>query len=214
MKKTKFSLNAVLIILLIFSAISFFCMVTLDRLASQFPVNDYIPIEGTAYAVRHSSVAPSGICTGSKNSAELLVEGNFGSDWGAYANGDTLLLNEYRNTRLGFLLCDLMRVDVSDRTKNTLYENTVLRGVCASGEPVCVRGTLLPAAYPESNPLARLSALTQTSLSADGIAEVVFLDPQTLTPVYSVRDSDANGDDFEARYLSRTLEEVTACASD
>ncbi len=213
MKKTKFSMNALLLILLLFSVLAFFCMVTLDRLASQFPVNDYIPIENSEYAVRHSSIAPSGICRGGKNTAELLVEGNFGSGWGAYANGDTLLLNEYRNSRFGFLFCDLMRVDVSARTKSTLYENTVLRGVCASGEPVCVRGALLPAVHPETNALCRLYRLSAGSLSVNGEAEVLFLDPETLTPVFSVREPGADADDFEARYLSRTLEEVRACAS-
>lgn len=213
MKKTRFSMNALLLILLIFSALAFFCMVTLDRLASQFPVNDYFPIAGSEYAVRHSSIAPSGICRGSKNTAELVVEGNFGSDWGAYANGDTLLLNEYRNSRLGFLFCDLMRVDASARTKTTLYENAVLRGVCASGEPVCVIGALLPSVYPETNALSRLYRLSAGSLSADGAAEVLYLDPNTFAPVYSVRDADVNDGDFELRYLARTLEEVRMCGS-
>ena len=214
MKKTKFTMNALLLILLLFSALAFFCMVTLDRLASQFPVNEYIPIEGSAFAVRHSSVAPDGVCRGNKNTAELLVEGNFGSDWGAYANGDRLLLNEYRNSRFGYLFCNLTLVDAVAREKTLLYENTVLRGVCASGEPVCVRGALLPSVFPETNALCRLYRLAERSLPARDDPEVLFLDPDTFRILYAVRDADVNGDAFAARYLARTLEEVRTCNSD
>ena len=99
-----------------------------------------------------------------------------------------------------------MCVDLTTKQKETLFTDAILRGKCASGELVCVRGVFLPANEPESNILCKFYALTAPGLH-DG-AEVLFLDPATGGIVYSVRDDGAMTEAFEARYLGRTLEEV------
>ena len=136
----------------------------------------------------------------------LVLEGNFGTDWGAAAVGSRLYLNEYRSTDLGVLLSNVVCVDMESLHKEILLRNAILRGRCASGELVCVRGVFLPANKPESNILCAFYALTAPAMN-DG-AEVLFLDPATGEIVYSVKDDGAMTDAFEARYLERTLEEV------
>ena len=97
-------------------------------------------------------------------------------------------------------------MDMHTYKETTVQTNAVLRGRCASGELVCVRGVLLPANEPESNILCKFYALAAPGLR--GGAEVLFLDPATGEIVYSVRDDGAMTEAFEARYLQRTLEEV------
>ena len=107
---------------------------------------------------------------------------------------------------MGVMHSDLVCVDLATKQKETLFTDAILRGRCASGELVCVRGVFLPANKPESNILCSFYALTAPAMN-DG-AEVLFLDPATGEIVYRVKDDGAMTDAFEARYLLRTLEEV------
>lgn len=210
MKKTKFSVNALLLILLIFSVIAFFFTVTMERLADRTPVNQFLPVEGSPYAVRYSSVDPNGLYKGMENDCELIAEGDFGSGWGAFAAGDTLLLNEYRRTDLDLMFCDVVTVDARTGKKDVLLRDSLLRGVCASGEPVCVRGCMMPSNAPGVNSLCRLYRLTSDSFAAEPqAATLVYLDPETLEVVAELPIPDAYAPDFEALYLDRTMEEVT-----
>jgi len=208
LRRTKFSVNALILLVIIFFAIIFFVTVKLVDLAYHPARNDYYRIEGTEYAVRYSSLLPDGIYKGSQTTGVLQLEGRFGYDWGAAAVGDTLYINEYISTDLGLMLCDLVRVDLNTFEKETLLRNTVLQGTCASGELVCIGGSVMPGAHPETNALRRLYVM---SGDGDETAEgrlILFIDPQTAEIVWSVRDDgDASGD-FESRYLARTLEEV------
>lgn len=206
MESPKFSMNAFLVVVIIFSAFLFFVTVKVMDIADRTPVNSFTPIEGTELAVRYSSLEPNGICKGSQNVNTLLLEGNFGTDWGAAAVGDQLYLNAYRTTDLGLLLSDVVRVDTNTFQQTVLLRNAVLRGRCASGELVCLGGVLLSANHPEDNALCRLYSLTDSALSPEGAA-VFYLDPDSGQLLYETRD-DAAGEDFDARFLARTLAEV------
>ena len=209
MNRAKFSMNALLLIVIIFSALAFVFTVVLVRMADRTAVNEYFPIEGTDYAIRYSSREPDGLYKGPENTCKLVAEGTFGNDWGACAVGDRVYLNEYTSTDLGVLLCDLVCVDLNTGEKTVLYRDTVLRGRCASGELVCVGGCMLPADFPDVSSLCRLYRLTAKDAAENG-AEVLFLDPQTLDETYTVTVDDPFAPDFAETYLQRTLTEVAA----
>ena len=77
MESPKFSFNAFLLVVIIFSALLFFVTVKVMDIADRTPVNSFTPIEGTELAVRYSSLEPNGIYTGTENVNTLLLEGNF-----------------------------------------------------------------------------------------------------------------------------------------
>ena len=206
MRSPKLSVNTLLLILLIFGGFTFFITLFIVRMADRSGVNTFNPVEGTDYAIRYSSLEPNGLYQGNEVVNSLVVKGNFGFDWGAALEGERLYLNEYNTSNMGVMHSDLVCVDLTTKQKETLLTDAILRGKCASGELVCVRGVLLPANEPESNVLCKFYALTAPGLH-DG-AEVLFLDPATGEIVYSVRDDGAMTEAFEARYLDRTLEEV------
>ncbi len=209
MNETKFTMNALVLVVTIFTAIGFFFTVKLGSIADRAALNEYYPIEGTDLAVRYSSQEPDGLYRGSRNSGTLLLEGTFGYDWGAAALGDTVWINEYTNTSLGLMHCRVVRLDLGNLRKEIFSEDTVLRGRCASGELVCLRGYLLPSNSPEVNPLCDLYRAAARGLLPEGEgAEVVFLDPETGEVLWSVRDPEALTEGFEARYLQRSLEEA------
>lgn len=209
MRETKFTLNSLLLVVLIFSAIFFFFAVKMLDLADQRAVNDYFPIEDSPYSVRYSSQKPNGIYIGDKVTGTLCLEGRFGYDWGAAAQDGMLYLNEYRITDLGLTICSVVRVDTSSFEKTVLMEDSILRGRCASGELVCLADCFMDFNFPQTNALCRLYALSSDRLRpADSGATVCFLDPADGSLLYSVRDDEALSGDFEARYLARTLEEV------
>lgn len=206
MRNPKLSVNALLLILLIFGGFTFFITVLIVRMADRTPVNSFHPIEGTDYAIRYSSLEPNGLYQGNEVVSSLVVKGSFGFDWGAALEGERLYLNEYGTSNMGVMHSDLVCVDLAEKRKETLFTDAILRGRCLSGELVCVRGVFLPANKPESNILCAFYALTAPAMN-DG-AEVLFLDPATGEIVYRVKDDGAMTDAFEARYLRRTLEEV------
>ena len=206
MRSPKLSVNALLLVLLIFGGFTFFITIFIVRMADRSGINTFNPVEGTDYAIRYSSLEPNGLYQGNEVVNSLVVKGNFGFDWGAALEGERLYLNEYKTSNMGVMHSNLVRVDLTAKQKETLLTDAILRGKCASGELVCVRGVLLPANKPESNILCKFYALAAPGLR-DG-AEVLFLDPATGEIVYSVRDDGAMTEAFEARYLQRTLEEV------
>ena len=206
MRSPKLSVNALLLVLLIFGGFTFFITVFIVRMADRSGVNTFNPVEGTDYAIRYSSLEPNGLYQGNEVVNSLVVKGNFGFDWGAALEGERLYLNEYKTSNMGVMHSNLVRVDLTTKQKETLLTDAILRGKCASGELVCVRGVLLPANKPESNILCKFYALAAPGLH-DG-AEVLFLDPAIGEIVYRVRDDEAMSNAFEARYLQRTLEEV------
>ena len=209
MESPKFSLNAFLLIVIIFSALTFFVTVKLTGMADRTPVNQFVPIEGKELSIRYSSLEPDGIYSGSETVNTLLLEGTYGTDWGAAAVENQLYLNEYRATDLGVLLCDVVRVDTDTFEKTILLHDAILRGRCASGQLVCVTGAMLPANLPEENALCRLYCCAGADVSPTSEhAAVVYLDPDSGAVLGSVPDPGAMSAGFEARYLSRAMEEV------
>ncbi len=210
MQDTKFTFNAFLLVVIVISAIFFFFTVKIVDLSTMSAVNDYHPIEDTDLAVRYSSLQPNGIYRGGRTTGTLCLEGTFGFDWGAAAGEDCLILNEYTSTDLGVMLCSVVRVDTRSFEKQVLLRDGILCGRCASGELVCLRGCLMEADFPKTNPLCRLYAMSAPSIrpGTDG-AEVLFLDPDTGEALYRTYDDEALTDAFESRFLDRTLREVT-----
>lgn len=194
---------------MIFAAIGLFFTIKMVNMADRFPVNEFYQIEDTDMAVRYSSVEPSGIYRGNESSHTLLIEGTYGNDWGAVVEGDDLFINEYVSTDLGLLLCDLVKIDLNTMEKETLYKDTILRGRCASGELVLMKGYLMPSNSPTNNSLMKFYSMASSDIRPENnSATVIFFDPSTTEEVYSLKDSSAKSSAFESKYLDRTLEEV------
>lgn len=209
MRKSQFNVNILLLVLLIFGAFTFFITVYITHKADRSAINQFCPIEGTDLAVRYSSLEPDGLYQGTENVNSLRVKGRFGFDWGAALEGESLYLNEYDSTDLGLTFCDLVRVDLESFQKEVIFTNTVLRGRCASGELVCVRDALLPSNQPKTSSLCAFYSLSDGKLHPESDwAEILYLDPASGEVLYRVFDDEAMTDAFDARYLSRTLEEV------
>ena len=52
MRNPKFSVNALLVVFIVFSAMIFFFIVKLTGMADRSAINEFIPIEGTDFAIR------------------------------------------------------------------------------------------------------------------------------------------------------------------
>ena len=209
MNNTKFTMNALLIVVMIFAAIGLFFTIKLVNMADRLPVNDFYNIEGTDLSIRYSSLEPSGIYRGNENSHTLVMEGNYGYDWGAIADGDSLYINEYTGTDLGLILCNLVKIDLNTFEKETLYKDTILRGRCKSGELVLMKGYIMPSNAPRNNSLIKFYSMASPDIRTDdNSAVVVYLDPSTGEEVYSLKDKSAKTDTFDSRFIERTLEEV------
>lgn len=210
MSNTKFTMNALLVIVIVFSAIGLFFTVGLYDMGQHvYLVSDYKPIRGTDLSIRYSTKEPSGIYRGSKYDDSLIAEGEFGYDKGTFFKDGHLYLNEYHYTDTGMAICDAVDVDTETGEKRVIMKNASLRGRCASGELVC-RGDCLPdSSKPESNSLGRLYAMTSSKIDplSDG-ATVLFIDPASGETVCTIENDDTAEKDFDARWLSLTLEEV------
>ena len=104
MRQSKFTFQAFLLIVLIFSVLAFFFTHFLSGMADvawHVAVNDSYEIEGTDLSIRYSDKKPSGIYEGDAVNGVLKVEGTFGHDWGVVLEGDYLYLNEYRTSTFG-----------------------------------------------------------------------------------------------------------------
>ncbi len=209
MIRSRFSLNSFLLIVVIFSALFLFVTVILYDMSDRSITNAQYEIEDTGLYVQYTTFKPSGIYAGDDYYSGLLAEGYFGYDWGAAVCGDTLYCNEYHMTRLGFMTSDLVRIDLTTFTKETVLENTMLRGRCADGSLLCFEGVVMPNWFPETDPLYRLYAAADPELRMEeGSAVVCLLDPATGETVYEVRDDRALTDERENYYLKHTAEEV------
>lgn len=208
LRNEKLTFNGLIMALIIFSALAFFVSVKMTGMADRTAINVYSKIDGTEdLAIRYSNLEPDGIYKGSENNNELLVEGTFGYDWGCVVEGDYLYVNEYRTSDLGVLISKLVKINLKTLEKQTLYNNTVLRGKCASGELVATSDYLLPANKPETNRFCKLYNLTAASSSSER-EMVLYINPENGEIVFSTPQSPGIKESFEERYLERTLEEV------
>lgn len=214
MRETKFTVNAVVLVALIFSALALFFTVKLPYYAYSEGMNDFSPIEGTDMGVYYSNrkqngiYRPTNIVSGIMLEGELLLAGDFIGDWGAAYEDGILYLNELSTTELGMTTVKLVRVDTDGFKEKTLMNDSVMRGRCASGELVVIRGYMMSATYPETNSLAKLYGFSSGNIAGSGNADVVYLDPATGEIVHTVTGVDAEADDFEELFINRTLDEV------
>lgn len=210
MNNAKFTINALLVIVTVFSAIGLLFTVGIYDMGQHvYLVTDYQAIEGTDLSIRYSTKEPSGVYRGPQNNDELKLEGEFGYDAGTTFSDGHLYLNEYRYTDTGLMLCDAVCVDTDSFDKKVIVKNGMLRGRCASGELVCRGDCLLQSNMPAANSLCKLYAMTDSKLDpVSGRATVTFIDPASGEVVYTATDDNAQSDDFDERWLSRTLEEV------
>ena len=205
MNRSKFSFNAVLAVIAVFSAIILFVGITMVDMATILPVEDEYRIEDTDYFIRYSSFRPYGLYRWS----ELLCEGSFGYDWGACYTGDVLYCNEYKTTDFGLMAINVVKIDMTTYKKETLYRDAMIRGRCASGELVIFKGYVSPSWSPDVNPLRSVFAASDGDIlpESDG-ATVCWFDTEKGTIVHSVKDPMAMSKGKENYYLSASLEEV------
>ena len=210
MNNSKFTMNALMVIVLVFSAIMMLLTVRIYDVAEHaYLITDYEPIEGTDLSIRYSTKEISGIYRGSKYDDELVLEGSFGYDLGTTVSGSRLYLNEYSYSDLDLVYCDAVVVDTQTFEKKVLMKNAMLRGRCASGELVCRGDCLMQLNAPYTNSLCRLYSMTDPVIDPSSKrAAVLFIDPASGEVVYSTVDEDGLSGDFDERWLSRTLEEV------
>lgn len=210
MNNTRFTVNALLVIVTVFSAIGLLFTVGIYDMGQHFYlVTDYEAIKGTDLSIRYSTKEPSGIYRGSQYDDELMLEGDFGYDRGTTYSEGKLYLNEYRNTNTGIMLCDAVCIDTESFEKKVIMKNAMLRGHCASGELVCRGDCMLQTNMPATNSLCRLYAMTSSNIDPmSDKATVLFIDYGSGEIVYTTEDDSASAEEFDERWLSRTLEEV------
>jgi len=210
LNKAKFTMNALMVIVFIFSALLMLMTVGVYDLGEHaFLITDHQPIEGTDLSIRYSTKEISGIYKGPRYDDELVIEGNFGYDKGtAYCEGN-LYLNEYNYSDADLVFCDAVCIDTESLEKKVIMKNAMIRGRCASGELVCAGDCLLQVNCPGTNSLCRLYGMASPNIDplSDSVT-VIFIDPAAEEIVYRTTDDDAYSEDFEERWLSRTLEEV------
>lgn len=207
---TKFTMNALMIIVFFFSLIAIVSTVrTYDMGETVFLVTDHQPIEGTDLSIRYSTQEPSGIYRGPKNDDELMLEGEFGFDKGTTYCDGRLYLNEYYYSDAGLVFTNAFCVDTESFEDTLLVEDGMLRGRCKSGELVCTADSLLATNRPETNSLCRLYCMTSKIDPASDTLTILYIDPESGEVVYRTEgEKDMTGKEFEARWINRTLEEV------
>ena len=209
MNNTKFSINALLIVVLIFSIILFFFTIVLYNMADPSVQNEYYPIEGTDLAIRYSNLDPNGIYKGSENNGVLVLEGSFGADWGVSLEDDCLILNEYARTSVGMVISQIVKVDINTYKKEVLCKDAIIRGKCASGELVCLGGYVMPISFPQTNSLMKFYSMSSGVIKTEGnSAEVMFMDPGSADIVFSLRDDKLNEKTLTKKYITPTLDEI------
>ena len=205
-------MNAFVLIVILAAALYLFVSVVVFDMAALNFRNDNFPVEDTGLYVRYQvkkTVDESGIYAGDYTGAELKIAGNFGYDWGLAVEGDTLYCNEYSTTRMGFLTCDVVKIDLNTFDKVVLYENTMLKGRCASGELVCMGEIVGANWFPKTNPFYTLYSSSLEKMKAEtDFAIVRIIDPENGETVWTYEDSDALAKGREDYYLSSDLSEL------
>lgn len=210
MGNAKFTMNSLVIIVIIFSAILFFFTIAMVDMANPYAQNEFYPIEGTdELAIKHSSIEPNGIYRGGENTAVLVLEGTYGKDWGTTLAGEKLYLNEYDMTKVGMIIPEIVRVDINTLEKEILYKDAMIRGRCASGEMVCLEGYVMPSNFPETNSLLKFYSMSEKDLNPGAnICNVIYIDPETGEAVLTLEEQPIIEKSFESKYIDCTLDEI------
>ena len=209
MNERKFTVNSLVLIVMIFSLALLFFTVNLVTMAEPYAENSFYRIEGTKYYVHYSTMDPSGIYLGSGRTAELMIEGKYGHDWGAALVGNTYYCNEMKDTDFGLMVTDVVKIDLTTFKKETVLRNSMIRGKCASGELIIYEGYISPTWSPDVNPFRCVFRVSDSKIQEDADAAVVsWYDTSSDSIVYSKTDPNAHHNKREEYYISRTLEEV------
>ena len=208
MEQPKYSMNAFLITITIFSAILFFITITISKLSDRSVLNLSYPIEDTGYYIRYATHIRSGIYDSNEVICNMMIEGSYGYDWGAAAEGDVLYCNEYHTTTYGLMTCDLVKISLKDFHKDLLMKDTMLRGRCASGELICFEGVVMADWFPDTNPLADLYGFADGQRFESSAATVHVIDPGDGRDLYSVFDEGALSDERAEFYLNASAKEI------
>ena len=208
MGNSRLTLNGIMIIVIIFSAMLFFFTVTMVEMVNPYGQNEFQPIEGTDLAVKHSSVDENGLYQGPESTAQLVLKGNFGNDWGTTLSGSSLYLNKYAITSLGLIIPEVVRVDTDTHEEELLYKDAIIRGRCASGEMIILTDYVMPTNYPDTNPMLKLYSMSSGVDLDDKTLTVVFMDPETGEVLYSLEDRAFLEKTFQKKYEDRTLDEI------
>ena len=209
MGNAKFTMNSLVIIVIIFSAMLFFFTITMVDMVNPYGQNDYYPIEGTDLAVKHSRIDPNGLYKGPENTAVLVLEGTFGNDWGTTLAGDELYLNEYYMTTVGLIIPEVVKVNVDTLEKEVLFKDAMIRGRCVSGEMVCLESYIVPSNSPKTNSLLKFYTMSDSNLRPDGnTSDIIFIDPATGEEVFRLEDQPIIEKTFSQEYLERSLDEI------
>ncbi|MBQ7715198.1 MAG: hypothetical protein IJT70_04935 [Clostridia bacterium] len=208
MNKIKFTFNSFLVLVIIFSAMASFILVGVTNMSERSTVNSVNPIEGTDYYIRYSDFAESGIYDGDMPSSKLLLQGNFGYDWGASVSGATMICNEYRRTTLGIITCDVVKIDLETFDKDLLYKDAMMVGKCASGEIVCIDGYTLAPMNSTDNLLYDIYSMSSCMINMEnGVATVRWFDPATGECVAYKEDGRILEEGRTDYYLNLTVSE-------
>ena len=211
MRRTKFSFNAFVLIVILLSALILFITVGIRGMTGRPTMNEIFEIGYGNLSVRHCDVTPSGIYRGTSGPGELALEGTYDSiEWGAFLSGKYYVCNEYSTTTLGMLKCRVVKIDLDSFSKETLYEDSFIIGTCASGEAVIVRGFSTVSWMTDTNPLYKLYVMSdKDALSASGVS-VDYVDTETLGVVKTVCDVPASdvADRENNTFLEADLREV------
>ena len=209
MGNAKFSMNSVVLIVIIFSAIIFFITVFLVNATDPFAVNEFFKIEGTDLGIKHSNLDPDGIYRGMEGSAELVLEGNYGNDWGTTYENGSLYLNEYSFTTVGMIVPEVVKVNTESFEKELLYKNAIIRGRCKSGEMVILESYIIPSNSPKTNSLYKFYCHSSRKLEPDSEeCSILFVDPKTGEVEYQIDDANILEKSFDMKYIERTLDEI------
>ena len=209
--KAKFTMNALMVVVLLFSLIAiYFTVKAYDIGEHAFLIMDYQAIEGTDLSIRYSTKDINGIYRGPKNDDELMLEGDFGFDQGTTYSDGKLYLNEYHYSDADLVFCDAVCIDTETFEKTVMMQNAMLRGRCESGELVCTGDCLLEVNKPDTSSLCRLYGMTSMKInpSSDSVT-VLYIDPASGEAAYKTEEEKGlTGKEFDARWINRTLEEV------
>lgn len=209
MGNSKFTMNSLNIIVIIFSAILFFFTIAMVNMSSPFAQNEFFPIEGTELAVKHSNLEPDGLYKGPESTATLVLEGTFGNDWGTAVENGKIYLNEYAMTTVGLIVPEAVRVDAETYEKEVLLKNAMIRGKCASGELVVVEGFIMPTNFPKTNSLFKLYCMSDPLMRPDSDSRnILFIDPATGETVLTLEDQLYLEKSFEMKFIDKTLDEI------
>ena len=208
MKENKMSMNLIMVIVIMFSAITFLFTIKMSQAASKpWPNNEFYRLGDTEYAVRYSNLEPNGIYKGNENQNTLVLKGNYGSGWGAVVDKNVIYTNEYTSTDMGLIFCKVVKIDLDTLEKTVVMDDAVIRGQCKSGEIVITDCFLASSNHSDANSLCKLYALS-SDVRLDASGSVIYYDIARSEEVYRTEDKSTTDKNFGILYLKKSLEEV------